>query len=390
MEGDNRSDRATGVAALAGALIVFLAGRRRSSRSTTAPVKETASTSAKQTTLWKLIHWLKGPAWKEVREKGRLEEHPPKIPEPPKVTGKKPRIRCVTFTCGETTDGEAEDAKKPEKKEEDPNSLTSIVLAVLGAIATGIGVAGAVTVVGAAIFWARFDALGLPATQAVSAIPKAELLVQGAQEVTIFILIGLTAALLIALADPKGLVSHGTVFVLCLLVIAATVYTMTQNLHLGWVLGLVGLALVLALLCIGIAFTTGQRLLPLLVSVFLASLIFSSSCALVIVEQQEYAQAIAIRFGRDNGGIDKELTGIYVAATDSTIFYARIGTFLDNKMTVDATGLYEVHRADTTTYAVGPMEPTEGPGNTDPVEERAKELLKSLNQDGESFVSGSA
>jgi len=379
-------DRGTGLAALAAAVLLFLAGRYRRPTRATPPVKEAAPAPpvpTERTPLGEAFHWFTWPVRKEDQAKRRLEESAPQAPEQPKDTSKKLNIGCVTLTCGEAANGSVEDAEKPAKKDEGPSGLTSIVLKVLGTIATSIGVAGAVAVVGAAIFWARFDALGLPATQAVSVIPKAELLVQGGQEVIIFILIGLAAALLITLADPKGIVTRGTVFVLCAFVVIAVIYAVTTSLHPGFVLGLAGLAIVLALLCVGIAFSTEKRLLPLLVSVFLASLIFSSSCALLIVEKQEYAQAIAIRFAVGDG-TTKGLTGVYVTATDSTIFFARIGPTDDSKMTIDSTGLYEVHRADTTTYAVGPLEPTEGPGDTDPVAERAKALLKRLKEDAKS------
>jgi hypothetical protein len=73
--------------------------------------------------------------------------------------------------------------KKPDTtRDEEPSSLTDIAIRVLGAVATGVGVTGAVVVVGAAVFWARFDAIGVPPIQAVTAIPRTELLVQGAQE----------------------------------------------------------------------------------------------------------------------------------------------------------------------------------------------------------------
>lgn len=53
------------------------------------------------------------------------------------------------------------------------------VLAVLGAIATGVGVVGFVTVVGGAVLWIRFNAVAIPADQAVSAIPSGELVAVG-------------------------------------------------------------------------------------------------------------------------------------------------------------------------------------------------------------------
>lgn len=373
--------RATRITALVGAAVIFLARRRCNPRGTA--VKEATPTPAPPERTWleEKVHCLTWPVRKKDQVKKREEERQPKTPEPPTDTGKTVRLCGVTLTCGDPG-AKADDAEKPEKKDDEPSGLSGIVLKVLGAIATGIGVVGAVTVVGAAVFWVRFDAIDLPATQAVSVIPKAELLVQGAQEVILFIAIGLAAALLIALADPKGIVTRGTVIVLCAFVLIATAYVLLKSLPIVPTLGLVGLALILALLCVGIAFATGQRLLPLLVSVFLAALIFSSSCALLIVNDQKYAQAIAIRFGADEQGVGKGLTGIYVTVTSDTIYFAQIGNYPESKESVSMTGLYEVHRADTTTYAVGPLAPTTGPEGSHPVEEQAEDLLKRLNKDG--------
>ncbi len=53
------------------------------------------------------------------------------------------------------------------------------VLAVLGTIATGVGVVGFVTVVGGAVLWIRFNAVAIPADKAVSAIPSGELVAVG-------------------------------------------------------------------------------------------------------------------------------------------------------------------------------------------------------------------
>lgn len=380
-------DRAMGIAALAGAVLVLLKGRRCCTCEATTTVTETPPTPAppERTGLEKVTHCLTEPVRKKDRDKQRLEENPPKAPEPPKSTCRKPSVCCLTHTCGEAAAPAAGDTEAPEKKE-DPNSLMGIVLKALGAVATGIGIVGAVTVVGAAVFWVRFDAIGLPATQAVSVIPKAELLVQGAQEMVIFIGIGLLAVLLIALSDPKGLVTWGTFIVLCLFVSAAFAYAGIKGLEFELVLAMGAVALILALLCVAIAFNTGQRLLPLLVSIFVASLIFSSSCALLIVHDQKYAQAIAIRFGAENK-VGKGITGIYVTATSDTIYYARTGADLNPKLNgIDTTGVYEVHRTDATTFAIGPLGPTHSPGGIDRVEKQGKNLLERLNLDGENFV----
>ncbi|HEY5054116.1 MAG TPA: hypothetical protein VII45_11980 [Solirubrobacterales bacterium] len=258
------------------------------------------------------------------------------------------------------------------------------MIKVLGVVAAGIGVTGAVAVVGASILWVRFDAIGVPATQAVNAMPKAELVVQGGQEVIVFVLIALAAALAIALADPKGIITWGTLITLGALVVVAVIYALETTLGDRQTLALIVMAVVLALACIGIGFSTGQRLLPILVAVFLAALVFSSTCALLIVENQKYAQAVAIYAGPESKKDAKGVTGIYVTATDTTIFFARSDA--GKSSGTDNTGLYEAHRTENTTYAVGPLEQVDGTGNLRPVDERAKALLAQLKENSKNLT----
>jgi hypothetical protein len=286
-------------------------------------------------------------------------------------------LGCVTVSCGDAASAKPEDPTGEEKaKADETGGLMGIVINVLGAIATGIGVTGAVVVVGGAIFWARFDAIGVPPTQAVTAIPRTELLAQGAQEMVLFVLAGLGATLFIALADSKGLITRGTVFVLGLLVSGAGAYAISTELSWGWVLGLIGLASAFAGIAVLIGFTTKQRLVPLLVSVFVGAFVFSATSAFLVVEKQRFAQAIAIQFG-SAAEVKDGITGIYVTATEKTIFFARS----DADGGSDA-GLYEVPRGEATTYAVGPLEPIVE-DKEKPVQEHAKELLHSLKKDAE-------
>lgn len=370
-------DRGSRLAALVGAVLIFKAGRRLGSH-TSPPATQppVAPTPPKRTKLGDLAHWFTWPIRVEDQEKRRLEENPPP-PDPPKATCKK-RFGCLTISCGDE-EADAADDKEEDKEEDAESGLSGIVVKVLGAIAAGVGVTGAVVVVGAMIFWARFEAMGVPPIQAVTAMPRTELLVQGGQEMVIFVLIALAATLLIALADPKGIITRGTLCVLGGLLLGAIVYTLWTTLPWWCVLVLVALASALALASIGVGFATKQKLLPLLVGVFIATFLFSASCAFLIVRTQHYAQAIAIQFGPKAEG-DKGLTGIYVTVTDKTIFFAR-----PDQDDEGATGLYEVPRAEATTYAVGPLEPIERDG-AKPVEERGTALLERLKEDAENFA----
>jgi hypothetical protein len=82
-------------------------------------------------------------------------------------------------TGGETSTGIVIPAAAgPGAKQE--SSPTDIVLKVLGAIGTGIGILGFVTFFGGAIIWVRADKAELPATEAVAVVPRSVLITTGA------------------------------------------------------------------------------------------------------------------------------------------------------------------------------------------------------------------
>jgi ABC-type multidrug transport system fused ATPase/permease subunit len=91
-------------------------------------------------------------------------------------------------------------AAKPE------SSPIDIVLRVLGAIGTGIGILGIVTFFGAAILWVRADKAELPATEAVAAIPRNVLISTGAQFLfpALLYAVGLVALVFIVHFIPKA------------------------------------------------------------------------------------------------------------------------------------------------------------------------------------------
>ena len=60
---------------------------------------------------------------------------------------------------------------------------------------SGIGLAGLVSTLGAAIVWTRFDVAGLPADQAVGDLPANSLLVTGAVSLILYLVLGLLAVL---------------------------------------------------------------------------------------------------------------------------------------------------------------------------------------------------
>ncbi|HEY4096536.1 MAG TPA: hypothetical protein VGM33_13540 [Baekduia sp.] len=59
-------------------------------------------------------------------------------------------------------------------------SIADVILQVLAAVGTGIGVLGFVIFVGGAVIWTRFDAVGVPAAEAVAVVPREVLVATGA------------------------------------------------------------------------------------------------------------------------------------------------------------------------------------------------------------------
>jgi hypothetical protein len=237
-----------------------------------------------------------------------------------------------------------------EKKSGGGDGLGAAVWKAIGATAAGITATGAVVAVGAAVTWIRFNAVGIPATQAVSVQPKGEPLVLGAQETIVFVAIALVVVLLVYFADPEGVVRRITLLVLTGLVVGAAAYIVCgTHLSSGWKLALIVLAVALLAGCVAVGHRSDTRFWPLALAVFTAALVFSAATGILIVKQQKFVQGIAILRGPSDVG----LTGVYVAATDKTIYFAqKVATDADPKSRM---AMLEVPR-EGATYAVGPLE----------------------------------
>lgn len=207
-------------------------------------------------------------------------------------------------------------SKKPSAE---VSGVQTAVLKVAGAAATGITATGFVVVVGAAVFWFRFNELHLPATQAVSVMPKSELLVQGAQQSIAFVAIALAAVLLVFFTDPQGEVLGSTILVLGGLALGAICYVISTSLGIDADIGLVALAVVLLLGCAAIGHRSGTSFWPLALAIFVVTLTYSATVGILVVKQQKYAQAVAILRGADDAGV----TGLYITAAGETIYFGR-------------------------------------------------------------------
>ncbi len=263
-----------------------------------------------------------------------------------KVGRRDTEVSVPACGCGP---GQAE-SSDGAKKDGGGDGLGAAVWKVVGAIGAGITATGAVVAVGAAVIWIRFNEVGIPATQAVSVQPKGEPLVLGAQETIIFLAIALVAVLLVYFTDPEGVIRRITLVVLVGLLLGAAIYVVGGT-HLSSLgkLGLIVLAVALLAGCVAIGHRTNTRFWPLALAVFTASLVFSAATGILIVKQQKFVQGVAIL----RGATDTGLTGVYVAATDKTIYFAQgVATNADSKSRM---AMLEVPR-EGATYAVGPLE----------------------------------
>ncbi|HEX3804165.1 MAG TPA: hypothetical protein VHV75_15115 [Solirubrobacteraceae bacterium] len=93
----------------------------------------------------------------------------------------------------------------PSESDSADRGLKDLALKAVPAIGSAIGIVGFVAAIGGAIEWVRFNAAGLPATQAVSAAPKGELVITGAWALAVFLLFAFLAVLLVFVWDRSGI-----------------------------------------------------------------------------------------------------------------------------------------------------------------------------------------
>jgi hypothetical protein len=96
------------------------------------------------------------------------------------------------MAISEATPGEAPD-KSASSSEDNASDGRDLVLKILGAVGTGVGILGFVTLFGGAILWIRADRAGLPANDAVAAIPNSVLVTTGASFLVPAVLLALLA-----------------------------------------------------------------------------------------------------------------------------------------------------------------------------------------------------
>lgn len=83
--------------------------------------------------------------------------------------------------------------------------LVDLAVTAIPPLVSAIGIVTFVALIGGAIQWVRFYAAGLPADQAVRAMPKAELVVIGAVSLVGFLIAGALVALLVFLVERQSI-----------------------------------------------------------------------------------------------------------------------------------------------------------------------------------------
>lgn len=355
---------------------------------------------------WEQEAWNADERQREEGEKRKVAMVVARTGHPPQPEGKdkespgglKKLCECLRGEAEKGGDAEPakEDGKEGEEDSPTADSFGKLALKVAGAVATAVGVTGALVGVGAAVMWIRFSEAHIPAIQAISVQPRLEALAQGGEQTVIFLLIALGALLLIYLSDPDGIVRWTTVLALVLLFSGATLWALLTNLPWWYSGGLTVVALLLALGCAGVGLRTARRFWPMGVAVFVSALVFSSAAAILITADQKFVQSVAVLRGglteaMLNGEVEgKEeaergtpraegVAGIYVAATDERIYIAKDVGGEDGP----AMAMMDVPR-DGLAYAVGPPEPIEA------ARKRGPKLLADLKTSRNRNVAASA
>jgi hypothetical protein len=275
---------------------------------------------------------------------------------------------CDRGSSGGDASGEGDNGAKKET-----GGISTTVLKVVAWAATGITATGFIAVVGAALFWIRFNEVGLPATQAVGLLARSELLVQGAQVTIIDVAIALVAVLLVFFVDPEGRVVRVSLLLLGFLALLGILYVLQADLtgFVQLVLCVVAVLLLAGVIVVGLR--TDGKFWPLALGVFVATMIYSAATGLLIVDQQSYVQAVAVL----RSGTDAGLTGIYVTANNEKLYLGRLSSIAADKASgTDRRAMFDVSRSGAT-YAVGPLE------SVGHAEARAQVMLEQLIQQRE-------
>jgi hypothetical protein len=163
--------------------------------------------------------------------------------------------------------------------------------------------AGFVAALGSAIQWTRFDSAGLPADQAVAALPREEVMV----------------VLLAYLVDTSGSRSTATRSVLvCAAVAGCVACAIVTEIGVWGIVGLAILSLALVALNLGVAERT-KHFVWFGTCLFVSVALFGGVAAYLHNSADPQVQPVALLRGPDDNG----LTGLYVARNDHRVYLGR-------------------------------------------------------------------
>lgn len=265
------------------------------------------------------------------------------------------------------TDAQTAAAAVPAPEQRDASKIISdVVVKIAGSIATTLGLAGIVAVVGAAVVWTRFHEAGLPASQAVDVVPNNQLIVVGAAALIGYLAVGLVGVLVAFIFDPQGKFSRGSITAVVLLGLGGLAYAIFYAELDFWpsVCALIGLFVLLGAGCLVVANRTSAKFIPFGSAILVAVAVFGGALTFLRESELDRVQAGAVLRGADDGG----LTGLYVADTDDRIYLAR-------PIDSEPRALYPISRDDQTLLVIGPLESSEAAST------RADELLAQLKRD---------
>jgi hypothetical protein len=253
-----------------------------------------------------------------------------------------------------------EPSDSADGRRDDP--LRATLGAVAGAVATGIGVVGLTTVIGGALLYVAFERVGLPGHHAIAVIPKATLLVYGAQALLSWFFGAILTTLVAYVIHPstdstsdadKRRARRAAVAVLCLWFVGMVVFGAPFR---SRALLLVGLALGFFLLVLFLIWHF-DRWLPVGVAIFVMSVVIGAGVqALRTYYSPKVRPGAVLRKGEKTG-----ISGIYIADTDAWVYLAKIAPREPGAKDAESRGvsytsrLVAIPKADVEELAVGKL-----------------------------------
>ncbi len=271
----------------------------------------------------------------------------------------------------------------PKPSTGDENKILSWALKAAATIVGGLGVAGAMLVIGSGVLWVRFQEAGVPSTFAVSLQSRDEAITQGAQTTLIFVLIALVAVAALYVFDGIDLdeeaklkAAHGksgeddssdpvtpkaqadphrigtwTTRGLYLLAAGGIAWSLFGPDLSSWArVALIALAVTLTVGCRYMGRNEAKNFWALAAATFVSVILFSAVSGYLIVKEQKFIQPVAVvRSEKDHG-----ITGFYVT-TNGEYLYVATSAGPGAGRTKDK-AIQRVKLGGEARYLVGPLE----------------------------------